>query len=53
MDKIYTAKEVAEYLKLDTRRIYEEIATEKLRAIKIGRIYRITETALKEYLSLN
>lgn len=51
MDKIYTVKDIAEYLKVDKRVVYEEIAQKKLRAVKVGRIYRITETALKEYLS--
>ncbi len=48
--KTYTLKEVADILKVTRRSIYNYIKGGKLKAVKIGREWRVTEDALKEFL---
>jgi excisionase family DNA binding protein len=61
MEKLYTTQEVADILRVKINKVYEFIATGKLKAIKLGgdrdgepeksqRHWRVTETALNEFL---
>jgi excisionase family DNA binding protein len=48
--KVYTLEEVIEILKVSRRTIYNYIKTEQLKAIKVGREWRVTEKALNAFL---
>ena len=45
--------EVAERLRVDPRTVYNVIASGDLRAIKVGRLWRIPADALEDYLGAN
>lgn len=49
--KTYTLDEVAQILQLTRRTLYSYVKNGKLKAVKIGRGWRVTETALQEFLS--
>ena len=49
-EKFYTSKEVAEILKLSNYTIGEYIRSGKLKAIKFGRVWRVSENQLKQFL---
>ena len=51
MEKILTAEEVADYLKINIRTVYKLLETGELQGRKIGRIWRITESAVNEYMA--
>lgn len=51
MKRIYTTDEVAELLKLDVRTIYRYIQEGRLRAAKMGRVYRISESQLEDFFN--
>ena len=48
--KVYTTEEVLEILKVTKRTLYNYIKAGQIKAIKLGREYRITEDALKDFL---
>lgn len=48
--KLYTIEEVADLLKLSRRTIYRYLKDGKLKANKVGQSWRITETALNEFI---
>lgn len=48
--KVYTTEEALEVLKVTQRTLYRYIKAGQLKAIKLGREYRITEDALKDFL---
>lgn len=48
--KVYTTEEALEVLKVTQRTLYRYIKAGQLKAIKLGREYRITEEALKDFL---
>ena len=48
--KVYTAEEVLGILKVTKRTLYNYIKAGQIKAIKLGREYRITEDALKDFL---
>lgn len=48
-----TIDEVAEHLRVSSRKIYRIIELQKLRAIKIEGQYRISAADLAEYIALN
>lgn len=50
MEKYYTPQEIADNLKLNINTIYQYIRENKLKAVKIGNRYRISENDLKEFL---
>lgn len=53
MEKYYTIREVAEILQVTERTIFRYIhpdAPVKLKAVKIGKSWRIAESDLKEFL---
>ncbi len=49
-ERYLTLPEVAERLKVSRRTIYRWIKSGELNAYQFGREYRITESALKDYL---
>lgn len=49
--KTYTLEEVAEILHLTRRTIYGYVHSGALKAVKIGRGWRVTEAALQDFLS--
>lgn len=51
--KFYTISEVAELLKVHDRTIRRLIDNKKLKAVKIGTTWRISEDDLNEYLESN
>ncbi|MDD3112388.1 MAG: helix-turn-helix domain-containing protein [Aliarcobacter sp.] len=46
----YTTEEVAEMLKTSTRNITAWIREGKLKAVKIGKFYRVTKKDLKDFI---
>ena len=50
MEKILTAEEVAEYLKVNIRTVYKLLESGELRGRKIGRIWRISESAVNDFV---
>ncbi len=53
MDRYYKPDEVAMMLSINYRKVLEEIQCGSLNAIKIGRVYRISELDLNRYLEQN
>ena len=53
MDRYYKPDEVAIMLSINYRKVLEEIQHGSLNAIKIGRVYRISELDLNRYLEQN
>jgi len=51
MERLWTIKEVAEYLKVTTTTVNQWITDKKLKAFKIGGAVRIKETDLIEFTS--
>lgn len=50
---VYTPDEVRELLNIGRNTMYGLLKTGKIRSIKIGRIYRIPESAVEEYMQGN
>ncbi|MCM1567811.1 MAG: helix-turn-helix domain-containing protein [Dehalobacter sp.] len=50
MDNFYTPQEVADKLKVNIRTLYRWIREGKLKAVKIGELWRISETELNKLL---
>ena len=48
--KVYTTDEALEVLKVTRRTLYRYIKAGQIKAIRLGREYRITEDALKDFL---
>lgn len=48
--KVYTLEEVIDILKVSRRTIYNYIKADQLKAIKVGREWRVTEKALAAFL---
>lgn len=53
MDNYYTPQEIAEKLKIDTRTLYRWIREGRLKAVKIGHFWRISESELRRILEGN
>lgn len=49
--KVYTLEEIAQILGLTRRTIYTYVHNGYLKAVKIGRGWRVSEAALNEFLS--
>jgi len=49
--RVYTLDEVAEVLKITRRTLYTYVKEGKLKAVKIGREWRVSETALQDFLN--
>ena len=50
MEKLYTLLEAREYLKVSDSTIRRYIRIGKIKAQKLGRQYRFTETAIQEFM---
>ena len=50
MEKIYTTEQVAEILQMHPLTILNYIKKGKLKGIKLGRVYRIREGSLQQFL---
>ena len=48
--KVYTIEEVVNILKISRRTIYNYIKAKQLKAVKIGRAWRVSEKALNDFL---
>ncbi len=48
--KTYTTEEVQDILKVTRRTLYRYIKAGQIKTVKLGREYRITEDALKDFL---
>lgn len=53
MKKIYSIHEIEEILQVTQRTIYNWIKSGKLKAVKIGKEWRVTEDALEDFLGMN
>lgn len=49
--KVYTIEEVVELLHVTRRTVYSYIKEGKLKAVKIGKYWRVTEKNLEDFLS--
>ncbi len=49
--RLYTVAEVAQLMRLSRMSVYRLIHGGQLEAVQFGRSFRVTETALNEYLS--
>lgn len=49
--KVYTLEEIAEMLDVTRRTLYTYVKDGKLKAVKVGRSWRVTEENLREYLN--
>lgn len=50
VDRLYTTEQVAKLLQIHPLTVLKYINSGKLRAVKLGRVYRITETSLQQFL---
>ena len=50
MDEIYTVEETAQRLKVSPKTVYRALEKGELRASRIGRAWRISETDLSEFV---
>ncbi len=51
MNSYYTPREVADMLKISYDKVLELLHSEKLRSVKIGRQFRVTEKMLDEFVA--
>lgn len=51
-EKFYTVEEVAKTLKVNPMTVYRRVKEGKLKVYKVGRVFRISEESLKNYLLL-
>ena len=51
ISRLYTTAEVAKILQVTQRTIYEYIYSGKLKAVKIGQYWRITEENLNAFIN--
>ena len=49
MEKFYTCEEVAEMYRVKVSTVWAWVRAGKLKAVRIGRFYRITKEALAEF----
>ena len=50
VEQIYTTEQVARFLQIHPLTVLKYINSGKLRAIKLGRVYRIRESELQKFL---
>ena len=53
IEKLYSPEEAAEALGVNTRTITKWIREGKLTGVKLGKVWRIEEKALKEFINAN
>ena len=49
--KVYTLEELVDVLKVSRRTIYNYLKDGRLKAVKMGKYWRVTEKQLEEFLS--
>lgn len=49
-EKVYTIKEAAEYLRVTERAMYDFIKDGRLKAAKVGRVWRIRQSWIYDFL---
>ncbi len=49
-DRLYTAEQVADLLQVHHLTVLKLIKAKRLKAVKLGRVYRIKESALNEFI---
>ena len=49
MEKYFTCEEVAELYRVKLSTVWEWVRSGKLRSVKIGRVYRVKQSALDEF----
>lgn len=49
--KVYTLEEIAELLHITRRTLYSYVKDRKLKAVKVGKYWRVTEKNLEEFLA--
>lgn len=49
LGRTYTLAEIAEYLMVSNRTVWNYIASGKLKAFKLGNSYRVTKESLQEF----
>lgn len=49
--KVYTLEEIAELLHITRRTLYTYVKEGKLKAVKVGKYWRVTEKTLEEFLN--
>lgn len=50
IDHLYTTDQVAKLLQIHPLTVLKYINSGKLRAVRLGRVYRVTETSLQKFL---
>ena len=50
VDQLYTTEQVAKLLQIHPLTVLKYINAGKLRAVKLGRVYRVTESNLQKFL---
>lgn len=50
LEKLYSSREVAEYLKVTPETVWNWIKAGRLKASKVGRSYKIREVDLREFI---
>jgi len=51
MEKVYTPEQVAEILQISRYTVMEWLRNGKLKGIRIGKLWRVRESDLKEFVS--
>lgn len=51
LPKVYTAEEIAETLQVTLRTVYNYIKDGRLKAVKLGKYWRVTEQQLNDFLT--
>jgi excisionase family DNA binding protein len=52
MEKIYSVKELTDYLKLSEKTVLQLLKADKLKGFKAGREWRVTQTELNKFMKL-
>ena len=50
-DRLYTPKEAAQLLGIGRTTLYSEIALQRIRTLKVGRLRRVPAAAIAEYVT--
>lgn len=53
MEKFYSCEEIADHFQVKVETVWEWIKARRLAAIRVGRGYRIPESAVREYEQRN
>ena len=52
-EELYTLNEVADFLKIQQRQLYNIIKAGKIEAVKVGREWRVSGEALLDFVKVN